>query len=94
MKYPEGSNLEYDQERTSLGSALRRLGHAVVGHEAEINQLREARISIDALSHVLRSRPGIKMRSILKNHMKLFVDPFANFLHQLSNLSPVLRFAH
>lgn len=57
MKYPEGSNLEYDQERMDLGSALRRLGHAVVGHEAEIDQLRETRMLIDALSHMLESTP-------------------------------------
>ena len=63
MKYPEGSNLEYDQERMDLGSALRRLGHAVVGHEAEIDQLRETRMSIDALSHMLESTP-IRIRDV------------------------------
>ena len=63
MKYPEGSNLEYDQERMDIGSALRRLGHAVVGHEAEIDELREARVSIDGLSHLLESAP-IRVRDV------------------------------
>ncbi len=63
MKYPEGSNSQYDQERMDIGSALRRLGHAVVGHEAEIDELREARVSIDGLSHLLESAP-IRVRDV------------------------------
>ena len=41
MKYPEGSNLEYDQARVSLGTAVRRLGHAVIGHEVELHTMLE-----------------------------------------------------
>ena len=55
MKYPEGSNLEYDQARVSLGTAVRRLGHAVIGHEVELQAMQEA---VELLNRVSESLEG------------------------------------
>ena len=50
MKYPEGSDLRYDQVRIELGGAVRRLGHAVIGHEVDIQTMEETRALLNEIS--------------------------------------------
>lgn len=50
MKYPEGTDLHYDQKRIELGSAVRRLGHAVIGHEVDVRTMDETIDHLNVLS--------------------------------------------
>jgi len=50
MKYPEGLDQTFDETRVRLGSAVRRLGHAVIGREVDIESMEEAIKALDVLS--------------------------------------------
>ena len=54
---PEGTDLEYDAARIRLGEAVRRLGHAAVGHESTIDEIRRATATVDTVSDELESAP-------------------------------------
>lgn len=56
--HPEGTDLEYDAARIRLGEAVRRLGHAAVGHESTIDEIRRATTTVDAVSDALESAPA------------------------------------
>ena len=49
MKYPEGLDQTFDETRVRLGSAVRRLGHAVIGREVDIESMEDARYLVDAI---------------------------------------------
>ena len=49
MKHPEGEDLHYDAARIELGAAARRLNHAIVARDVELEQLQSA---IAALSSI------------------------------------------
>jgi acyl-coenzyme A thioesterase PaaI-like protein len=49
MKHPEGEDLQYDAARIELGATARRLNHAIVAREVELEQLQSA---IAALSSI------------------------------------------
>jgi hypothetical protein len=42
MKYPEGLDQTFDETRVRLGSAVRRLGHAVIGREVNLDAMEAA----------------------------------------------------
>ena len=42
MKYPEGLDPTFDETRVRLGSAVRRLGHAVIGREVDLEAMEAA----------------------------------------------------
>lgn len=50
MKFPEGTDISYDQARIRLGSAVRRLGHAVIGHEVDVETMEETIELLDRIS--------------------------------------------
>jgi len=50
MKFPEGSNSSYDEARVALGAAVRRLGHAVIGHEVDHRTMIETSELLDQIS--------------------------------------------
>jgi acyl-coenzyme A thioesterase PaaI-like protein len=50
MKYPEGINPAYDQARVQLGTAVRRLGHALIGHEVDLQTMIETSDLLDQIS--------------------------------------------
>lgn len=52
MKYPEGTHPEYDEARVALGTAVRRLGHAAIGHEVDLQTMIE---TADLLDHISES---------------------------------------
>jgi len=56
--HPEGIDLEYDAARVRLGEAVRRLGHAVVGRESTLDEMRQATIEIEKVSDTLDSAPA------------------------------------
>lgn len=60
---PEGQDPAYDATRVRLGAAVRRLGHAVVRHEADIDTMDEVIESIDSLVEHLAAHP-----SRVRNH--------------------------
>lgn len=49
MKHPEGEDLRYDAARIELGATARRLNHAIVARDVELEQLQSA---IAALSSI------------------------------------------
>ena len=49
MKHPEGEDLQYDAARIELGATARRLNHAIVARDVELEQLQSA---IAALSTI------------------------------------------
>lgn len=49
MKHPEGEDLQYDAARIELGATARRLNHAIVARDVELEQLQSA---IAALSSI------------------------------------------
>ena len=50
MKFPEGIDPEYDEARVALGAAVRRLGHAVIGHEVDLQTMLETTLLLDQIS--------------------------------------------
>lgn len=50
MKHPEGHDTHYDQVRIRLGTAVRRLGHAVIGHEVDVQTMEETIVLLDRIS--------------------------------------------
>ncbi len=50
MKFPEGHDIHYDQTRIRLGTALRRLGHAVIGYEVDAQTMEETISLVDRIS--------------------------------------------
>lgn len=55
---PEGTDLQYDESRIKLGEAVRRLGHAAVGHESPLADIELATSTIDGVSQRLESSPA------------------------------------
>ncbi len=55
---PEGTDLQYDEARIKLGEAVRRLGHAAVGHESPLADIELATSTIDGVSQRLESSPA------------------------------------
>ena len=51
MKYPEGLDPTFDETRVRLGSAVRRLGHAVIGREVDLDAMEAAIQALDGLSN-------------------------------------------
>lgn len=58
MKFPEGQDPKYDQARVELGSAIRRLGHAVIGHEVDLETMDETTKLLDEISESFELEPG------------------------------------
>lgn len=50
MKYPEGQDPNYDRARVELGSAVRRLGHAIIGRELDLRTMEETTVLLDSIS--------------------------------------------
>lgn len=55
---PEGTDPEYDAARVRLGTAVRRLSHAVVRHEADLETMNDVVDSIDGLIEHLAAHPA------------------------------------
>ncbi len=70
---PEGTDPEYDAARIRLGTAVRRLGHAAVGHESSLADIEHATRAIDAVSDRLESDP-VRIRD-LSNFGKSLTEP-------------------
>ena len=51
MKYPEGLDPTFDETRVRLGSAVRRLGHAVIGREVDLDAMEAAIQALNGLSN-------------------------------------------
>lgn len=58
MKHPEGIDPVYDDARIQLGAAVRRLGHAVIGHEAELTTMLETVALLDRVSETFERGPS------------------------------------
>lgn len=57
MKHPEGTNPIYDDARIALGAAVRRLGHAVIGHEVDLETMIETTSLLDRISESYELEP-------------------------------------
>lgn len=57
MKHPEGTNPIYDDARISLGAAVRRLGHAVIGHEVDLETMIETTGLLERISESFELEP-------------------------------------
>lgn len=57
MRYPEGLDADYDRTRIELGAAVRRLGHAVIGHEADRRTMLDALDALGRISESLENQP-------------------------------------
>lgn len=55
MKHPEGTDPVYDDARIALGAAVRRLGHAVIGHEVDLATMIETAAHLDRISESFES---------------------------------------
>lgn len=61
MKFPEGTDIHYDQVRVRLGTAVRRLGHAVIGHEVDLQTMEETIELLDDISESFElERPRVR----------------------------------
>lgn len=60
---PEGTDLQYDAARVRLGEAVRRLGHAAVGHESTLEDIERATKTIHMVSDGLESAP-VRIRDL------------------------------
>lgn len=70
---PEGTDPDYDAARIELGVAVRRLGHAAVGHESPLADIEHATRAIHAVSDELESAP-VRIRD-LSNFGKTLTEP-------------------
>jgi len=70
---PEGTDPDYDAARIELGIAVRRLGHAAVGHESPLADIEHATRAIHAVSDELESAP-VRIRD-LSNFGKTLTEP-------------------
>lgn len=57
MQNPEGKDIEYDRARIALGAAVRRLGHAVIGHEVDRATMEDAIALIDRIGESFEQAP-------------------------------------
>lgn len=57
MKHPEGTNPLYDDARIALGAAVRRLGHAVIGHEVDLETMLETTNLLNEISESYELEP-------------------------------------
>lgn len=73
MIRPEGTDPDYDAARIELGIAVRRLGHAAVGHESPLADIEHATRAIHAVSDELESAP-VRIRD-LSNFGKTLTEP-------------------
>lgn len=57
MSTPEGLDPIHDAARVRVGTAVRRLAHAVVGRDADTDELNDAAAEIERMAEELESRP-------------------------------------
>lgn len=57
MTSPEGLDPIYDAARIRLGSAIRRLGHAAIGHESTIDDMELAAKELERIAEALEADP-------------------------------------
>jgi acyl-coenzyme A thioesterase PaaI-like protein len=54
---PEGLDPVYDAARIRLGAAVRRLGHAAIGHESSLDEMNAAAAELERIADRLESDP-------------------------------------
>lgn len=76
MSHLEGENAEYDAARVALGRAARRLNHAIVARDVELDRLLEATKVLDRLSESFEtSERRVRSFSYFKDSKRVeFVD--------------------
>ncbi len=57
MTSPEGLDPRYDAARIRLGAAVRRLGHAAIGHEASLDGMIAAAAELERIAEELEADP-------------------------------------
>lgn len=57
MTHPEGLDPIYDAARIRLGAAVRRLGHAAIGHESSLADMESAAEALEQIAERLESHP-------------------------------------
>ena len=57
MSTPEGLDPLYDAARTRLGAAVRRLGHAAIGHESSLDSMNAAATELERIAETLEADP-------------------------------------
>jgi acyl-coenzyme A thioesterase PaaI-like protein len=57
VSHPEGIDPVYDAARIRLGAAVRRLGHAAIGHESSIHDMELAAKDVERIADLLESDP-------------------------------------
>ena len=80
MTHPEGLDPDYDAARIRLGAAVRRLGHAAIGHESTLDEMTRAAETIERVAATLESDPrrvrdlshfGKSLQTVAKDGEKL-----------------------
>lgn len=57
MTSPEGLDPDYDAVRIRLGAAVRRLGHAAIGHESSLDDMNTAAAELERIAEQLETDP-------------------------------------
>jgi acyl-coenzyme A thioesterase PaaI-like protein len=57
VSHPEGIDPVYDAARTRLGAAVRRLGHAAIGHESSLDDMNAASAELEVIAERLEADP-------------------------------------
>lgn len=57
MTHPEGLDPVYDAARIRLGAAVRRLGHAAIGHESSVDDMELAAKELERIAETLEADP-------------------------------------
>lgn len=57
MTHPEGLDPDYDAARIRLGQAVRRLGHAAIGHESTLDAMHSAAAELERVADALEADP-------------------------------------
>ena len=57
MTHPEGLDPVYDAARIRLGAAVRRLGHAAIGHESSLDEMNAAAAELERIAERLEADP-------------------------------------
>lgn len=58
MTHPEGLDPVYDAARIRLGIAVRRLGHAAIGHESSLDDMNAAAAELEQIAERLEADPA------------------------------------
>ena len=64
MKYPEGLDPTFDETRVRLGSAVRRLGHAVIGREVDLEAMEAAIKKLDVPAPAAKNAARVKAGAV------------------------------